>query len=233
MQQEHQDVENALDAQHVVHFLNSNPEFFEQHSGVLAKLRIPHDTGGAVSLIEKQVSVLRSKCQSLENKLSELILVATENEQLQKRLHLLTQEIVSAASLDEAIDLTRASLIENFHADNVKVLLIDREGQVKHETFPERFVAYDDQRLRLMETLYASMDTYCGKLEEKVGDFLFGEEASSVGSAAIIPLQHDTKIGLAVLSSKDEYRFESGKGVIFLNQLGEVLSRRLSAFMQD
>ena len=233
MQQEQHENEIALDSHNVMQFLRSNPDFFDQHIDVLSKLKIPHHTGGAVSLIEKQVSVLRNKCSSLENKLTELIQVATENEKLQNRLHLLTQEVVSAGSLDDVITLTRESLIENFHADDVKVLLVDSEGSKQHLQLPERFIAFDDPGLSLFDELYDSCQTSCGSQKESVREFLFGDNAEAVGSAAIIPLYHKRKLGLAVLSSKDVYRFESGKGVMFLNQLGEVLSRRILGFMEE
>ena len=43
-------------------YLKANPEFFERHASLLNSLRLPHDAGGsAVSLIERQVLVLRQK----------------------------------------------------------------------------------------------------------------------------------------------------------------------------
>jgi len=116
MQAEQQELSEALTAESVAKFLTTNPEFFNQHSEVLPRLAIPHHTGKAVSLIEKQVSVLRNKCFNLENSLHDLITVARENEQLHQRLHTLIQEIISAQTLDEVIGLTRDSLLVNFNA---------------------------------------------------------------------------------------------------------------------
>jgi len=233
MQQEQQEADLLMDAQHVAQYLKSNPDFFEQHADVLSKIRVPHHSGSAVSLIEKQVSVLRSKCTSLENRLTELILVATENEKLQNRLHLLTQEIVSAASLDDVISLTRESLIENFHADDVRLLLLQEAGGKRHISQPERYLAPGDVNLELFDEQFNTGQTCCGSQKEAVRSFLFGEQEEQVGSAAIIPLRHDKNLGLVVLSSEDVYRFESGKGVMFLNQLGEVLGRRIHALTQE
>ena len=41
----------------VVEFLQKHPNFFEKHLNLLAELRLPHPTGNAVSLIERQVNV--------------------------------------------------------------------------------------------------------------------------------------------------------------------------------
>ncbi len=228
MQPEQQDVLESMDAQSVLQFLTVNPDFFNQHPDVLNTLKIPHHTGAAVSLVEKQVSVLRKKNTSLEGKLSELIAVARENEQLHQRLHLLIQEIITASTLDDIVCLTRESLMDNFRADDVKILLIDDNKSVQHRAEPDRFLASDDPGLKLFEKHFAGRETVCGVPSPEILECLFGADAESVGSTAVIPLQHGRNLGLAVLSSKDEHRFSSGVGVMFLNQLGEVLSRRLS-----
>ena len=58
---------------------------------------------------------------------------------------------------------------------------------------------------------------------------LVGRDSADIGSAALIPLQHEGRLGLVMLTSRDESRFAAGKGVVFLDQLGDVLSRRLHA----
>ena len=56
MHPEQQESPKTLDPSAVRQYLTMNPDFFNQHSDVLPRLQIPHETGGAVSLIEKQVS---------------------------------------------------------------------------------------------------------------------------------------------------------------------------------
>jgi len=229
MQSEKHDALETLDDQSILRFLTGNPDFFNQHSDILNTLRIPHHTGSAISLVEKQVSVLRKKCSNLEGKLTELIGVARENEQLHQRLHLLIQEIITAHTLDDIVCLTRESLMDNFRADDVRILLIDDKKSVHHEAEPDRFLSFDDPGLELFKKHFADRETVCGVPSEEIRDCLFGAQSDSIGSVAIIPLHHKRDLGLAVLSSKDEHRFCSGVGVMFLNQLGEVLSRRLSS----
>ena len=54
----------------VARFLEDNPEFFENHPDSLAKLRLAHDVSGkAVSLIERQVHVLREQGLNLQRQL--------------------------------------------------------------------------------------------------------------------------------------------------------------------
>ena len=46
-------------------YLQAYPDFFERNGALLAKLRLPHlrDTGATVSLVERQVEVLRERNQ--------------------------------------------------------------------------------------------------------------------------------------------------------------------------
>ena len=52
-------------------YLQHHPEFFERHQAVLARLKLPHARGGStISLVERQIEVLREKQAQLEGKLS-------------------------------------------------------------------------------------------------------------------------------------------------------------------
>lgn len=233
MQLEQSEAGNTLDANTVLNFLTLNPEFFNQHADLLPRLRIPHHTGAAVSLIEKQVSVLRGKCTSLESNLHDLIAVARDNELLHQRLHQLVQDIISANSLNDVIALTRASLLSNFNADDVRLVLFGKTADKLGEALPDHHVLQASEKtIALFKDNFKQRDTFCGQLNEKQTAVLFGSDSQNdIASAAIIPLIHKKELGLVVLVSKDESRFSSGKGVIFLNQLGEVLSRRVHALL--
>ena len=52
--------ELTLSESEISDYLTAHPDFFERHLGLLGNLRLPHRTGSAaVSLVEKQVAVLR------------------------------------------------------------------------------------------------------------------------------------------------------------------------------
>ena len=53
-------------------YLQHNPDFFERHQALLARLRLPHARGGStISLVERQVEVLREQHAGLERKLAD------------------------------------------------------------------------------------------------------------------------------------------------------------------
>jgi len=229
MQAEHTEHRDTVSADSVLQFLTRNPDFFNQHSDVLPRLSIPHHTGNAVSLIEKQVSVLRNKCCTLENSLRDLINVARENEQLHQRLHKLIQDIITAQSIDDVVDLTRDNLLTNFNADDVRVVLIGGLDKLDNSASDYMHLQENDPGIALFSDIFKKRETKCGQLGNAQKQLIYGADLEDVASAAVIPLVHNRKLGLVILSSKDETRFALGKGVMFLNQLGEVLSRRVDS----
>ena len=238
MHLEQQESPKKLDPSAVRQFLTMNPNFFNEHADVLPRLQIPHETGGAVSLIEKQVSVLRGKCHRLESSLRDLISVARENERLHMRLHRLIQDIVSAESLESLVTVCRESLIENFKADDVRMFLTSmdetchedgkaftREAHKNHYTLSSKDPVFD-----MFAKNFADGETFCGPLSDEQRALLCTGCETELASAALIPLQYNGAQGILVMGSADASRFTEGKGVMFLNQLGEVLSRRVQSF---
>ena len=90
--------QDGLNDASVAEYLQAYPDFFERNSPLLAKLRLPHlrDMGATVSLVERQVEVLRERNQSLERKLEELVDVARANDALADRIHRLSQRLIRA-----------------------------------------------------------------------------------------------------------------------------------------
>jgi uncharacterized protein YigA (DUF484 family) len=174
---------------------------------------------------------------------------------LHQRLHVLIQDIISARSLDKIVDLTRTSLQENFNADDVHLLLFASEPRkpatrkrastaittgTGAKTTPRtrkqkpiegtHIVPHDDSALELFSELFENAETICGLPSEERLSRLVGQDYANIASAALIPLHHERALGVIMLTSRDESRFASGKGVMFLNHLGQLLSRRLATY---
>lgn len=254
MQPEQTDIGNEITDDAVFKYLIRNPEFFVGNQEILTRLRVPHDSGKAVSLIEKQVSVLRGKCGHLEKSLRDLIAVARQNESLHQRLHLLNQEIITASNLTDIVSLTQTCLRTSFNAEDVHLMLIapapkraprkkagDSKAAAKSATRKRApkldqiegatTVRHTDKRVKQFEQLFKGGETLCGMPTDEQLQAMVGRRHANVGSAAIIPLQFERKLGVVMLTSRDESRFGAGKGVMFLNQMGELLSRRIHSYV--
>ncbi len=66
-------IEEEVSARAVHDYLEAHPDFFERHSALLSQLELPHGAGGSVSLVERQVSMLRQKELKIGRQLKELI----------------------------------------------------------------------------------------------------------------------------------------------------------------
>ncbi len=87
----------------VARFLQQNPEFFESHLQLLAKLRIPHARGSAtISLVERQVEVLRERHAAMEQKLADFVTVARANDAVAEKLHRFTRRLLRAQTRQSA-----------------------------------------------------------------------------------------------------------------------------------
>src|SRR5579871_4955432 len=112
----------------VAAYLQHNPDFFERHHAVLARLRLPHARGGStISLVERQIEVLREKLAGLENKLADLVRVARANDALAERLHRFTRRLLGAVPRNEAIARIEAGLREDFDAFHASLVLVGAE----------------------------------------------------------------------------------------------------------
>ena len=87
---------NAITEGMVAEYLKNNLDFFNKRPDVLAEVNIPHQHGSAVSLVERQVAVLREQNELSRKRLHELIEIARQNEELARRMHQLALTLMDA-----------------------------------------------------------------------------------------------------------------------------------------
>jgi uncharacterized protein len=223
--------ENEEDA--IAAYLQHNPEFFERHQALLTRLRIPHARGGStISLVERQIEVLREKHAALETKLAELVSVARANDAIAEKLHRFTRKLLRARSRADAVTLIEASLREDFDAFHGVLVLIGEYPDLVPQRFV-RAVARDDAGLKSFETLFASGKPRCGQVRDTQRDFLFGQEANDIGSVALVPLSDKNgPLGVLALGSTDRDRFHPGMSTEFLGRMADLIADSLGPDLQ-
>ncbi len=213
----------------VAAYLQHNPDFFERHQALLARLRLPHVRGGStVSLVERQIEVLREKHAALEGKLADLVKVARGNDTIAEKLHRFTRRLLGARSRLEVIAQIEASLREDFDAFHAVLVLIEKRPEATAQRFV-RSVRDDDVNLKSFETLFASGKPRCGQARDSQREFLFGTDANDIGSIALVPLGEKGSIGLLAIGSTDRDRFHPGMSTEFLARMGDLISDSLGA----
>jgi uncharacterized protein YigA (DUF484 family) len=209
-------------------YLQRNPDFFERHQAVLARLRLPHARGGStISLVERQIEVLREKVAGLEGKLAELVRVARANDAIAERLHRFTRRLLQAAPRSEAIARIETGLREDFDAFHAVMVLVGIPGESGAARFV-RTVSADDPNLKSFESLFAGGKPRCGQARDSQREFLFGPEGLAMGSVALVPLGHKGALGLLALGSTDRDRFHPGMSTEFLARMADVIADSLS-----
>ena len=210
-------------------YLQHNPDFFERHQAVLTRLRLPHARGGStISLIERQIEVLREKHAALEGKLAELVSVARANDAIADKLHRFTRRLLCAGSRTEAITQMEASLREDFDAFHAVLVLIGAQVDLA----PQRFVhavQADNPNLKSFESLFTNGKPRCGQARDSQREFLFGSDAKDIGSVALVPLGEKGSLGLLALGSTDHDRFHPGMSTEFLARMAELIADSLTA----
>lgn len=216
----------------LISLIRENTDILQRHPELLAVLDVSHESGSAVSLIERQVSVLREKIQIQDNRLCELMDVARDNERLAQSRHGLALSLLSAHDLDDVVSTVLDVLSNELAADFAVIKLFSNDKQ-RIEDSAGLFVDADDNALTAFKTMLQHKNTVCGKATKEQKDFLFGDSADSIKSAAIIPLVAGANLGLIGLGSNDINRFNPAIGTDFLSQIGELVSASLAVQLES
>lgn len=70
----------VITEEQVVGYLRAHPEFFLSHDDLLREITIPHNSGQAISLVERQVHVFREQRDQLRKELGHLVAIARDND---------------------------------------------------------------------------------------------------------------------------------------------------------
>lgn len=205
----------------VLSWLADHPDLLIDHPELLDQLNLPHDAG-TTSLIERQVDRLRKSHRALEQRLAALTSIASENEQLIRRLHALSLTLMGEAVIEQCLRTLIDRLRTEFQADAVRLHLglsitgaEDLDSVVLHGEWSEPL-------LQLKERA----EIRCGRLTRDKLEALFGmTDVDSVKSVAVVPL---ATIGLLAIGSNSADRFHPSMGTLFLELLSETLVTRLS-----
>ena len=225
-------VSEELSEQTIHDYLASHPDFFERHASLLGTMNLPHASGGTVSLVERQVSVLRQKDLKLERQLKELIQVARENDVLAAKIHELSLQLIAAADLGATIAAVEEALRSGFNADQT-VLVLFGDADLFDDIDAGRFlrvVRRKDEALGPFNTFLEGSRARCGRIRDSQREFLFRHDANDIGSAALVPLGKESEIGFFAVGSIDSDRYHPGMSIDFLTRLGDLVAAALKRF---
>ncbi len=215
-------------AEIVFAYLRAHPDLLLENPSLLSEINIPHNTGVATSLVERQVSVLREQIRQHKNQLKELIEIATENGQLAERLHILAEKLVHTSDMESLISTIKKSLVSDFKADKI-VLKIMSEEKID---LPE-FVEKDWSKKPLFEETIKSKKPICGRLNEDQHRAMFADELPEYGSSVLVPLLAKNWTGLLAIGSQSPERYQQGMGTEILSQMADIVTLALMPYLPN
>ena len=217
-----QNIKNLVSENDVQQYLRENVDFFQVHSQLLSDLRIPHTRGKAVSLVERQVAVLRDQKKQLKKQLQDLVQIARENDSLNQQLHTLMIELYKAQTTDDAIDVAQSRLKKEYGVDECQFILFKSEGE-KPVHNSVRLVDSNDDECKSILKILREQKPVCGHFNVDVTGYLFVDNAKDIKSIAMLPLVNEKFFGILSLGSYDLQRFHAEKATDFLKKLSELL----------
>lgn len=213
-----------LSADAVARYLLAHPEFFVEHEDLLNHITVPHRSGRAISLVERQVILFREQRDEFKRQLAELIETARQNDRFFEKSKRLLINLLEAHSLEEVSIVLQDSFRNDFGVEFCSLLLF---GDARHYPVSGMRMVSHDLAQEQLGTLLEARRAVCGRFPQRQLELLFGASHAKVGSAAVIPLRHGELLGMLAIGREDSNYFDSSMGSLFLSYISDSLSRLL------
>lgn len=195
----------------VAEWLLATPGFFDRHSNLLAQIQLKSPHGDkAISLQEKQMTVLRSQNKDLNQRLAEMLTFGAQNDKTQNLMVVWLAALLATNDYAKAVEIVTEGLNKIFEL-----------GQAV-------FIKAND----LPEGLFRELanEPYCGAVEGAPRPLLDTAKVSEGSLAALALFSEEKDLGLLILISPRTERFTSEMGLVYLKQLGYLAAAALGRF---
>lgn len=215
------DSENArapeLNAEQVAEFLRANPEFFLKQDELLADISLPHESGKAISLLERQVNILRGRGNEARQKLGLLLNNARNNDQLFDTTRILILALLRCDTADAVANIVQDQLSDLENIDYCEIILIgdEQSTSVRNESAQSLTERFKD--------VFRLKRTHCGALPAANIAYLFGDETHAKSTALCPIIENDEVLALLALGNQHEDYFNLNLDTLFLDFIGEVI----------
>lgn len=205
----------------VMDFLRAHPAFLDAHPELLRQLSIPHASGDAVSLLERQVAVLREDNARLKKRLDELIRLAHRNQELNHKIQTLVLALMHAVGPQAIFAVLERALREEFGADSVTTAIFAAPSFVDGGDLAQ-FAGSDAPSRAAFSAVLEARQAYCGSLSNAQRAHVAGA-AEQAHSAVVMPLVASGWDGVLIIVSRDPARYQADMGTEFLAYLMQIV----------
>ena len=213
----------------VSRYLQHNLEFFLNHDELLSKIRLPHESGKAISLVEKQINLLREQESEAKNELKDLLENARNNDAIFNTTRTLILSLLNSETVEEIRNSVQEQLINLKNVDACEIIFFDHLNMDTPIT-----IRTEEQKIlkEKFSDAFRLEKTYCGQLKDEQILYLFPLLETEINSTALCPVRRKGEIfALLALGNKTTNHFNVHLDTLFLDficqTLGIIISRTL------
>ena len=211
-------LDSDIDDRQVIDYLRANPDFFQTYSSELSDLKVEHASGAAVSLIERQVELLRERIFRMRRRMNQLLHTARSNDALFAKIRSLTLALLDVSTWNDLNEVLATNVLVEFDADYVCCHV-----QSDHLDF-DHIRSYGDAPP--FEPFVSGQMPVCAALRAAELQSLFpARHHDGDGSAVLLPLTLNTGHGCLAVGSRETHRFTRDLDTLFVSHIGDILSR--------
>jgi len=208
-----------LDANDVETFLSEHPAFFKHRPELLTALELPHGGPGAVSLVERQVTLLRERNIEMRNRLASITENAQANDALFQGARETVLALLDAQKADQLTTIIRDAFAQHFDVDMANLIWLPKAASLANLS------EVSADRGAIVASLIKHQQPFAGVFRAEEMRALF-DNAQDEGSAALAPIVHESIVtGVLAVGSSDVRRYDSTVGTLFLDYIANVIAR--------
>jgi uncharacterized protein len=208
----------------VAEYLDKHRDFFAGRDDLLSNMELPHQKGQAISLVQKQVSLLRESGIATRKKLDEFVDSAKQNNEIFNKCSNLILNLIEAEDSDQFFKALEDSFKQDFDCEAYSLIIFsDTPHQINHFTTTVSEMAAKDYIGGLIRAKQPTL----GVLRPAEQDFLFRHKSESVKSAAVLSVRKNRQIAILAIGSEDTHYFQPGMGTLFIGFIADALAKLL------
>jgi uncharacterized protein len=224
--------QSTLTAAEIATWLEQHPDFFTGRDSLVMKMVLPHahstNNGEAISLVERQVSLLRERNRQSRGQLDALLAAAKRNDAIYQKCQRLILALIEAKDSNSFFKALEASFKREFKSDAYSLIIFSEYAhQINHYTSSISIAAATEYVGALMDR----KEPFLGVLRTEEQDFLFRHASATVRSAAVLQVRNRKQIALLSIGSADADYFKAEMGTLFIGFVADVLGRLLPRYV--
>nr|WP_086939216.1 DUF484 family protein [Thaumasiovibrio occultus] len=214
----------------VAAFLEYDPDFFRHYPQLVNSVQVTHEERGTVSLVDIQLTRLRSRVAELEEDITALMSQARRNETLFRQLGEVQLKLLRASNITAA----RHALQKMADQLSLQVTLrLFADPCPRHQLAQSEYA-----QTRVAQ--HAKQQVYLGRLARHDAQLLL-DQPPELGSFAVLPINTtpaaantpSEPMGVLVFASPDGGHFQPSMDTLFLDQMVELLGALIPKWLVE